>query len=99
MKNVSRTGGRDWAEALAIQGLAFLASDMGRLEPFLSLTGLAPARLRAAAAAPGFLAGVLDHIAASQGLLLEFAADSGLDPAEIDRARLALAGPPPDWGA
>ena len=85
------------AEALAIQGLAFLASDMERLEPFLSITGLDPRQLRRAAAEPGFLAGVLDHIAGNEGLLLQFAADAGIDPAEISRARLALGGPAPDW--
>ena len=88
-----------WAEALAIEGLGFLAGDSERLEPFLSLTGLDPGNLRAAAAAPGFLGGVLDHIANDESLLLSFAANAGRDPSEIARARLTLSGPPPDWGA
>ncbi len=89
---------RDRAEGLAIQGLAFLADDMDRLEPFLSITGLDPSRLRLAAAEPGFLAGVLDHIAGNESLLLQFATEAGIDPAEISRARAALSGPEPDWG-
>ena len=92
------TGSRDWAEALAIAGLGFLASDGERLEPFLSLSGLDPGNLRAAAASPGFLAGVLDHLAANERLLLAFAAEAGRHPADIARARTILAGPPPDWG-
>ncbi len=89
----------DRAEALAIEALAFLASDPERLEPFLSLTGIDPNRLRVAAAEPGFLAGVLDHLAGDEALLLRFAAEGGHDPSEIERARAALRGPEPDWGA
>ncbi len=92
------TGSRDWAETLAIAGLGFLASDGERLEPFLSLSGLDPGNLRAAAASPGFLAGVLDHLAANERLLLAFAAEAGRDPADIARARTIRAGPPPVWG-
>jgi Protein of unknown function (DUF3572) len=89
---------RERAERVAIAGLAFLASDLGRLQPFLDLTGLDPGDLRAAAAAPGFLAGVLDHIATDESLLLAFAANSNLEPVEISRARAVLGGPQPDWG-
>jgi hypothetical protein len=89
---------RDNAETLAIQGLGFLAADMERLEPFLSLTGLQPANLRAAAAGPGFLAGVLDYLASNEKLLLLFAAEFGVDPASVVRARDTLGGPPPEWG-
>ena len=89
---------RDWAEALAIDALSFLASDSGRLEPFLSLSGLDPGSLRAAAASPGFLAGVLDHVCGNESLLLAFAANAGHSPADIARAHALLVGPPPDWG-
>ena len=89
---------KDWAEAVAIDGLGFLASDMERLEPFLALTGLDPGNLRAAAATPGFLAGVLDHIAGNERLLVTFAESTGRDPADIGRARALLGGPPTDWG-
>lgn len=86
----------DQAEALAIAALGYLASDPERLEPFLSLTGLDPANLRAAAASPGFLAGVLDHLCGNESLLLAFAANCGHDPADIARAQARLVGPLPD---
>ena len=95
----SGAAARDQAEALAAEGLGFLASDMERLEPFLSLTGLDPRNLRKAAAEPGFLAGVLDHIAGNERLLLVFAAESGRRPEDIARAHALLAGPSPETGA
>ena len=85
------------AEALALRALGFLAEDPARLEPFLAATGLGPTTLRAAAGEPGFLAGVLDHLSGNEALLLEFAANLGLDPAIVAQAREALNGPPPAW--
>ncbi len=46
-----------------------------------------------AAAAPGFLAAVLEHFAADTGLVETYAANAGRDPAEVGRARALLAGP------
>lgn len=82
------------AEILAVQALAFLASEPERLGPFISETGLAPENLRAAAGDPGFLSAVLDHIASSDSLLLEFAETLRLNPETISEARRALGGPP-----
>ncbi|HEV3395824.1 MAG TPA: DUF3572 domain-containing protein [Xanthobacteraceae bacterium] len=84
---------RDAAESLAVQVLTFLAGDPERLARFLALTGIGPDRIRAAAASPGFLAGVLDHVASEEALLMAFAEQSGIDPADVARARQALAGP------
>jgi hypothetical protein len=84
---------RDAAESLAVQALTFLAGDPERLARFLALTGIGPDRIRAAAASPGFLAGVLDHVASEEALLMAFAERSGIDPADVARARQALAGP------
>jgi hypothetical protein len=89
----------EWAQGLAIEALGFLASDIERLEPFLSLTGIDISNLRKVAADPAFLIAVLDHLASDETLLLAFAANAGHDPAEIDRARQMLAGPTHDWGA
>jgi hypothetical protein len=80
------------AEALAIQALNYIAVDTERLGRFLALTGIGPAEIRAAAREPGFLAGVLDHIAGHEALLLDFAADAGIDPSEVGMARAALSG-------
>ncbi|WP_332700007.1 DUF3572 domain-containing protein [Bosea sp. (in: a-proteobacteria)] len=82
------------AETLALRALAFLASEPERLEPFLASTGLGPATLRSAAQEPGFLLGVLDHLCASDSLLLEFAGNLSLNPEIIGQAREILAGPP-----
>lgn len=77
---------------IAVQALTFLASDGERLERFLALSGLDPARIREAAAEPGFLAGVLDHLMADEALLLEFAGHGGLSPDAVVRARARLSG-------
>jgi hypothetical protein len=81
---------RQAAEILAIQALAFIAGDQARLEGFLAATGLTVDRLRESANAPDFLAGVLEHMLADESLLLAFADDAAIDPAQIARARNAL---------
>ena len=53
----TRSGGREavdreTAETIAVQGLAFLAEDRGRLERFLQSTGLEPSDLRTRAGSP-----------------------------------------------
>jgi hypothetical protein len=80
---------------MAISALSFLAADRDRLERFLSVTGLAPHSLRAAAADPGFCGAVLGYLATDEALLLAFAADSGLSAEEIVCALQALDAPPP----
>ncbi|WP_293864953.1 DUF3572 domain-containing protein [uncultured Alsobacter sp.] len=81
------------AEAIAIDALAFLASDVERLGRFLALTGLSPETIREVAQTRGFMAAVLDHLASDESLLLAFAANQGLDPANVLRARESLARP------
>lgn len=81
---------QEQGEQLAISALGFLAADPGRLERFLSLSGLTHAGLRAAAAEPGFFAAILDHIADDQNLLLACAAALPCDPAQLDHARKIL---------
>jgi hypothetical protein len=55
---------REAAEMFAVQALAFIAEEPDRLGAFLNATGLMVERLRELASAPGFLAGVLDHMLA-----------------------------------
>ena len=81
---------REAAEILAIQALGFIAEEPERLNAFLNATGLSVERLRESASAPGFLAGVLEHMLADESLLLAFAASAAIDPAEVARARQAL---------
>ena len=82
------------AEALAIQALTFIAGDSERLGRFLAVTGIGPAEIRAAAREPGFLIGVLDHLAADERLLTDFAAEAAIDPSTIGKALAALGGKP-----
>ncbi|SRR6266545_2153885 len=83
---------REAAESIAIQALNFLATEPARLGRFLALSGLEPAEIRAAAAEPGFLAGVLEHLGSDEALLVAFAAEAALAPADVDRARAVLTG-------
>jgi hypothetical protein len=93
-KPASGLASREAAEALAIEALAFIAADPTRLARFVDLCGLSAENLRAAAATPGFFSAILDHLAGDETLLLAFAANSGLDPSSLSRARERLAGYP-----
>ena len=85
------------AEVIALKALGFLASDPERLERFLAVTGLSLQAIRGQAAAPAFLAGVLDHLRADQSLLFLFAEAEDLAPERIDRARRLLPGAASDF--
>ena len=75
------------ASALAIAALRFIAEEPERLRVFLSLTGIDPHAVRAAAREPGFLLGVLDHLAGDESLLLAFAQESEINPEDVRVAR------------
>ncbi len=94
---MARAGHNVDPDALAIAALGFLASDSGRLGRFLAVTGLGPETLRAAARESGFLASVLGYLSEDERLLTDFAADQGIAPEVVARARLRLAGSPPDF--
>jgi hypothetical protein len=83
---------REGAEEIAIKGLQFLAGEPEALGRFLALSGIGPQDLRAAAAEPGFLAGVLEFFLEDESLLLAFAAGAAIRPTMIAAARHALAG-------
>ena len=97
----SRSGKKHAAERLgaagelAIRALGFIAADPEELSRFLALTGIEPSAIRAAAAEPGFLGGVLAYIAGNERTLMTFAAQAGIAPEEIEKARTVLAGV--DW--
>jgi hypothetical protein len=80
------------AEAIALQGLAFLAEEPQRLQRFVMVTGLDPAELRARADTPEFLAAVLEHLAGDESLLLVFTAGHGIAPEAIAPALALLQG-------
>src|SRR5690348_13469109 len=83
---------RDAATALAISALSFIASEPERLGRFLALTGIGPESIRTAAREPGFLLGVLDHLAGDETLLITFANENDVDPEQVAQARDVLAG-------
>jgi len=80
------------AEELAVAALGFIAAEPERLGRFLAVTGIDPQSIREAAREPHFLAGVLDHVAADERLLLAFAAESEIDPSDVIPARDTLMG-------
>jgi hypothetical protein len=82
---------RKAAESLAIQVLAFIASEADRIGPFLATTGIGPEAIRAAARQPGFLAGVLDYLTGDETLLVAFAREAGINPFDIPASRDKLA--------
>ena len=91
--NVPDTSARaEAASALAIAALRFITEEPERLRVFLSLSGIDPQAVRAAAREPGFLLGVLDHLAGDESLLLAFARESEIDPEDVRVARRVLAG-------
>jgi hypothetical protein len=90
------TTARAAAETVAIQALSFIAAEPERLGRFLGITGIGPAQIREAAREPGFLAGVLDYLAADERLLTEFARETEHDPVTVSQARHVLGGGS-DW--
>jgi hypothetical protein len=78
------------AEQTAVAALGFVASDPELLPRFLAITGIEAHAIRKAAAEPGFLAGVLDFVAAHEPTLLAFAEASGTKPEDVMLARRML---------
>jgi hypothetical protein len=86
---------RESAEAIAVQGLAFLAEEPARLARFFLVTGLDPGEVRARASTPELLSAVLEHLAGDESLLLVFAASRRVAPESIGRAIALLQAPQP----
>ncbi len=84
---------REAAEAIAAQGLAFLAEEPRRLSRFLALTGLDPADVPSRINDPSFLAAILEHLLEDESLLLVFAAGASVAPETVPTALNVLQGP------
>lgn len=80
------------SEITALKMLSFLAAEPERLSRFMDLTGLAPQAIRASAAEPAFLGGLMDHFLADETLLLIFCEEHGLGPERIQQLRRKLPG-------
>ncbi|WP_407518671.1 DUF3572 domain-containing protein [Methylobacterium oryzisoli] len=84
------------AETLAAAVFDFVAADPGRLMRFMETSGLSPEGLRAAAAGPDLLVGILDHVVADEDLLLACARSLAVPPERIVTAWRRLGPPDPD---
>lgn len=81
---------RDRAEWIAIRALAAIAEDPARLERFLSITGMMPGSARACASDHRFLAGVVDYVADTPGLMEDVGREIACEPADFAMAQYAL---------
>lgn len=77
--------------------LIFLAGRPELLDACLAASGLASSDLRARAGEPDFLGFVLDFLLESDDRVTAFAAEAGLRPEAVARARVALGGAAPEW--
>jgi hypothetical protein len=78
------------AATVALRALAHIAADPAQLQRLMENSGLSADELRARAADPALLAGVLDFLLADESALLAFCATAGLAPDLPARARAAL---------
>lgn len=77
---------------MAIAALGFVAGDDRLLPRFLAISGIEASQIRAAAAEPGFLAGVLGFILAHEPTLMAFCEARGIRPETVGAAQQALPG-------
>lgn len=80
----------DQAETVALEALTFITRDEERMSRFLAISGIHLSSIRSAAAEPGFLAGVLDYVAADEPLLIELAKELQTKPERIMEAHWTL---------
>lgn len=94
MHNPKESGkfGRESAETIAAQALAWVAGDPERLNGFLNLSGLSPGELMAQASDPRILGAVLDFVMTEDRLVIEFCDEVGLAYTVPQMARAALPG-------
>ena len=82
----------DEAQRIAIGALMHIANDETLMTRFVSVTGIAPGAIRAAAGEPDFLAGVLDFLLGHEPDAVAFATEFGVPPEDIGLARVTLMG-------
>jgi hypothetical protein len=84
--------GRDAAETVAAQALAWVAGDAERINGFLNLSGLSPEELMAQAGDPRIMGAVLDYLLTEDRHVMEFCDEVGLAYTVPQAARAALPG-------
>jgi Protein of unknown function (DUF3572) len=80
------------AENIALQAFLFLTTDEERMQRFIGLSGFDVANARQAAAAPGFLAGVLSHYLSDEEAILAFSEAENLHPLSVALAYRVIPG-------
>jgi hypothetical protein len=95
MNRTPRQPSPEQASALAQSAFLFLVADDERLGSFVALSGFDTSDARAAAASPGFLAGVLAHLLADESLLVAFAEGEGVHPLSVPLAYRVIPGGDP----
>lgn len=82
--------GKQHAETIALDGLAFLAARPDDLERFLKLSGLDVPELKRRAGDPDMLRAVLDYLLADDALVTGFCAEAALEAKDLHRAQHVL---------
>ena len=85
----------DGAEQIAMQAFLFLAADDERMQRFVGLSGFDVGNAREAAAAPGFLAGVLAHYLNDEDAIMAFSEAEKIHPLSIALAYRTIPGGDP----
>jgi uncharacterized protein DUF3572 len=80
------------AEILALDALAWMASEPEVMQAFLDMTGAGISDLDSHSPDPQFLGSVLEFLMNSDKNILEFAGSAGIAPESIAEARSALPG-------
>jgi Protein of unknown function (DUF3572) len=83
------------AENIATQAFLFLVADDERMQRFIGLSGFDVGSAREAAAAPGFLAGVLAHYLNDEDAILAFSEAENLHPLSVAMAYRMIPGGDP----
>lgn len=78
------------AEAVALQGVAWIIGDDDRRNRFMAITGCGADELRDRLTQPAFLGGVLDFLLADEPSLLAFCEQAGFPPDLPMQARMRL---------
>lgn len=87
----------DQATRIGQEALIHLAGRPELLDACLAQSGLGPDELRSRAGEPEFLGFLLDFLLQSDEWVREFAAEAGLAPESVARARAVLDGGVPNW--
>lgn len=81
------------AEELGVSVLVWLSGQPDLMSRFLAISGIEAGQIREAAAAPGFMDGVLAFIMNHEPTLMRFCEENGTEAAHVQACYRQLAGP------